>query len=117
DYNTSEKVEGLFKDLFEETPLAKEGDKPEKKVKPEFLTFIGKSSLQEFLKDKEPNEVLLFIGWFSHEQLSLDLVEISKELSEKAEAIRQLKTEVEQKQALQEQISRQEKASLNQLTQ
>ncbi|CAG8510666.1 2663_t:CDS:2, partial [Gigaspora rosea] len=85
-------------------PPAKEGDKPEKKVKPEFPTFIGKSSLQEFLKDKEPNEVLLFM-------------EISKELSEKAEAIRQLKTEVEQKQDLQEQISRQEEASLNQLTQ
>lgn len=58
EYSTQEKIEELFKDLYEEAPETKEGDKPTKKIKTEFLTFVNKGTLQEFLKEKTPQEVV-----------------------------------------------------------
>ncbi|RHZ37222.1 hypothetical protein [endosymbiont GvMRE of Glomus versiforme] len=61
EYSTQEKITELLKDLYEETEPAKEGEKPVKKVKADFLEFAKVKDLPELLKSKSPQEVVAAI--------------------------------------------------------
>ncbi|CAH1759037.1 19807_t:CDS:1 [Entrophospora sp. SA101] len=111
EYNTSEKIEALLKDLYEATPEpSKEGEQPAgKKIKAEFLTFIGKPTLQEFLKEKSPQEVVATIRRFELKDLTEEAIKAKepKGTEKEFEANKeQIKAELETIQAKLEEIEK-----------